>query len=210
VGELRVLISGALGKSSVTGNLLTARATERGVRIEWRLPEGANVVKHEIQRSAERFDGFTMLTTLFGPVDPERQEKEAYQYVDRDATVGVWYYRLVQHDQAGTIHFSDAAEVNVISNLAALGIPGQFVLEQNYPNPFNPSTVIRFGLPRSSEVSIVIYNTLGQKVAELLNEQREAGYQEARFDGSGLASGVYYYRLHAGDFLETKKMIILK
>jgi Leucine-rich repeat (LRR) protein len=85
-----------------------------------------------------------------------------------------------------------------------------FNLSQNYPNPFNPSTTIKFGLPKESEVSLAIYNILGQRVTQLVNQQLKAGYHEAVFNNSNYSSGIYFYRLQAGDFVETKKMILLK
>jgi hypothetical protein len=90
------------------------------------------------------------------------------------------------------------------------GIPGSFSLEQNYPNPFNPSTTICYALPHNSFVTLTVYNTLGQQVAKLVNEQQEAGYHEAVFRSDGLPSGVYFYRLEAGSFTSTKKLLLLR
>ena len=98
------------------------------------------------------------------------------------------------------------------------GVPGEFRLEQNYPNPFNPSTVIRYQLPVNSLVSLKIYDLLGREVATLVNEEKPAGSYEVTFDGKnlsrqkngGLASGVYFYKLQAGDFVETKRMLMIK
>jgi 5'-nucleotidase len=85
-----------------------------------------------------------------------------------------------------------------------------FELGQNYPNPFNPTTMIRYGLPSSARANLTVFNSLGQVVKELVNENEEAGYHEVRFDGTGLASGVYFYRLQAGSFVETKKLTLVK
>jgi hypothetical protein len=89
-------------------------------------------------------------------------------------------------------------------------MPQTVALEQNYPNPFNPSTTIRYGLPNRSRVTLTIFNTLGQIVRELVNGETEAGYHEVRFDGSGLSSGVYFYRLRAGNFVETRKLLLVR
>lgn len=89
-------------------------------------------------------------------------------------------------------------------------VPEQFSLSQNYPNPFNPSTTIRYALPSRAYVRLTVFNTLGQHVATLVNENQEAGYHDVRFDGSGLASGVYFYRIQAGTYLDTKKLLLLR
>jgi hypothetical protein len=85
-----------------------------------------------------------------------------------------------------------------------------FFLQQNYPNPFNPSTTIKFELPTSSVVRLSVYDVLGREVSVLVNERREAGFHEVKFDGSGLSSGVYFYRIQAGNFVETKKLVLLR
>jgi hypothetical protein len=90
------------------------------------------------------------------------------------------------------------------------GLPSSFTLSQNFPNPFNPSTTIQYALPKSSEVTLIVYNILGQHVATLVNETQGAGYHEAKFDGTALASGVYFYRIQAGSFVQTKKLLLLR
>lgn len=90
------------------------------------------------------------------------------------------------------------------------GVPSSFSLSQNYPNPFNPSTRIAYALPTGAEVSLKVYNSLGQEVATLANGYRAAGSYEVDFAAANLASGVYYYRLQAGAFAETRKMLLLR
>ena len=92
----------------------------------------------------------------------------------------------------------------------AVDAPATFELSQNYPNPFNPTTVIKFGLPRDSKVQLSVYNILGQKVADLLNETREAGYHSVEFNATRLASGSYFYRIETGSYTAVKKMLILR
>jgi hypothetical protein len=98
--------------------------------------------------------------------------------------------------------------ISSISDIA--GIPTVFALDQSYPNPFNPSTSIRYGLPTRSQVTLAVYNTLGQQVATLVKGEQEAGYHDVRFDATGLSSGVYFYRLHAGTYVETRKLLLLR
>jgi photosystem II stability/assembly factor-like uncharacterized protein len=85
-----------------------------------------------------------------------------------------------------------------------------FALDQNYPNPFNPSTTIRFGLPNRSQVTLTLFNTLGQQVAVLKEGEQGAGYHEVRFDGKNLPSGVYFYMIQAGEFVATKRLLLLQ
>jgi hypothetical protein len=90
------------------------------------------------------------------------------------------------------------------------GIPAAVVLMNNYPNPFNPSTTIRYGLPHGSQVTLAVFNTLGQVVATLQNGPQEAGYHDVIFDSKDLPSGVYLYRLTTEDFDQTKRFILLR
>jgi hypothetical protein len=89
-------------------------------------------------------------------------------------------------------------------------LPEIYALAQNYPNPFNPSTTIAFSLPHTSYITLEIFNTLGEKVATLLSGEHAAGTYETKWDATGNASGIYFYRLKAGSFVETKKLILLR
>jgi len=89
-------------------------------------------------------------------------------------------------------------------------LPVRFVLNQNYPNPFNPSTKISFIITESSFTSLNIYDVLGNEVATLVNEEKPAGSYDVEFDANGLTSGIYFYKLVAGNFIETKKMVLLR
>ncbi len=88
--------------------------------------------------------------------------------------------------------------------------PQRFSLDQNYPNPFNPVTEVRYSLPRGCQVRLEVYNLLGQKVASLVEGKQKAGYKSVRWDGSRFAAGLYFYRLKAGDFTQTRRMILVK
>jgi hypothetical protein len=94
-------------------------------------------------------------------------------------------------------------------------IPREFDLYQNYPNPFNPNTTIRYALKQSTRVTLTVYNLLGQEVRTLVNARQEAGYKTVIWDGLNnqgrkVASGIYLYRLEAGDFVKTRKMVLMK
>ncbi len=93
---------------------------------------------------------------------------------------------------------------------AEQSIPEAYALRQNFPNPFNPSTEILFDLPEDATVSLVVYDVLGREVARLVQEELRAGTHRARFDARNLPSGVYFYRIQAGDFHSTHRMTLLK
>ena len=128
-----------------------------------------------------------------------------YQFHDTLSIVGNFQSSPVTIDLQGK-----GVTTITSANLAGLGIPMTTTLNQNYPNPFNPATTIRFGLPHQSVVTLTVYNTLGQKVAELVNGDIDAGYHSVQFDARNLASGVYIYRLQAGSFVETRKLLLIR
>lgn len=86
----------------------------------------------------------------------------------------------------------------------------EFALHRNYPNPFNPKTIINYELPMANDVELNIYNLIGKKVATLVSERQNAGSYQVEWDASGFASGIYYYKIKAGKFVEAKKMILIK
>lgn len=131
-----------------------------------------------------------------------------YSYSDENLYPGKYQYRLKQVDFDGSFEYSNVIEVE-------LGIPGQFALYQNYPNPFNPYTIIHFGIPKVNGnenvlTTLKVYDVLGNEVAVLINEERSAGYYKAEFDASQLSSGIYLYELRWGNFVQSKKMILMK
>jgi hypothetical protein len=106
--------------------------------------------------------------------------------------------------------WGDGGVILGVEEPTAPDLPKVFALQQNYPNPFNPSTTIRYGLPQRSQVSLTVSNTLGQQVATLVQGEKEAGYHEVRFEASRLSSGVYFYRIQAGDFVQARKLLLLR
>ncbi|MBK8946122.1 MAG: T9SS type A sorting domain-containing protein [Ignavibacteriae bacterium] len=90
------------------------------------------------------------------------------------------------------------------------GLPTKFTLEQNYPNPFNPTTEINFSIPKSGNVTLKVFDAVGQEVATLVNEFKNAANYKVNFNAANLTSGVYFYRLEANDLLQTKKMLLIK
>ena len=89
-------------------------------------------------------------------------------------------------------------------------VPKDFLLNQNYPNPFNPTTTIHYSVSKSGNIKIMVYDLLGREVTTLVNENKPAGNYDIKFDGSKLGSGVYFYKMQAGNFVQTKKLILIK
>jgi hypothetical protein len=115
------------------------------------------------------------------------------------------YYDKSALDNFSINPFSSDVEYDLIGDY-----PGDFSLSQNYPNPFNPSTLISYQLTVSSDVILQVFNVLGTEIATLINEYKSAGKYEVEFNAASLPSGVYLYKLNAGEFIETKKMILMK
>ncbi|MBK7230438.1 MAG: T9SS type A sorting domain-containing protein [Ignavibacteriales bacterium] len=109
----------------------------------------------------------------------------------------------MQKDFDGTYAYSQEVEVEISTPLT-------FSLEQNYPNPFNPTTTIGYSIPSNNFVTIKLYDVLGNEVITLVNEQKQAGKYEMLYNASNLASGVYYYQINAGDFTQTRKLMLMK
>jgi hypothetical protein len=109
-----------------------------------------------------------------------------------------------------TSEFSAPITVVVTDVQWTTGVPGRHVLLQNYPNPFNPTTYIRYGVPAGGHVEIAVFNILGQKVSMLVDAEQCAGFHEVQFDGKDLASGVYFYRMRSGSFVETKRLVLMR
>ncbi|MCE1189163.1 MAG: T9SS type A sorting domain-containing protein [Ignavibacteria bacterium] len=126
-----------------------------------------------------------------------------YSFVDSKTVQGTMYYRLKQVDNDGTTNYSNTLEVTVKQ-------PVSYSLNQNFPNPFNPVTKISFTTPAVGNAKLTVFNCLGKEVAVLINSSLAAGKHEYTFDGSKFSSGVYYYKLEAGNFVAMKKLILMK
>ena len=180
----------------------TGTTTNKGILLNWTTATEINNHGFEIQKS---IDAQSFSTIGFVQGAGTTTEKKDYTFMDDADYSGqkVIYYRLKQLDYNGNFEFSSVAEVSV-------DMPITFALSQNYPNPFNPSTTIAYSVQEKSLVSIKVYDLTGQVVSTLVNEEKGAGTYEITFSAENLSSGVYFYKMTAGNFTAVKKLNILK
>ncbi|MFN0158087.1 MAG: T9SS type A sorting domain-containing protein [Bacteroidota bacterium] len=192
--------------SSFTGVVVS----DSEVRLDWTTASETNNYGFHVQKSFSQPDNFQTIANSFVPGHGTTNVPQQYTFTDNGAGTGGWYYRLEQIDLDGTTHYTDAILVDVLSSVDNPQAPLAFSLGQNYPNPFNPSTTISFSLAQGAMASLRVYNVIGQEVATLLNETMPAGRHEVAFDASALPSGLYVYRLQAGEHSETRKLMLMK
>ena len=200
-----VCYSGGLNAVPVELTSFTASAAGRSVNLQWTASTQLNNKGFEIERKSGNAD-YQAIAFVKG--EGTTSEQKTYSFKDQDLKEGKYTYRLKQIDLDGSVSYS--GEVNV-----SIEMPASFALSQNYPNPFNPSTTINFSLPQKSDVKLIVYNILGKEVKTLINGDREAGSYEIKWNGlnnngQSVATGIYIYRITAGNFTSEKKMILMK
>ncbi len=193
--------------TSFTGQPLPGGA---GVSLQWTTISEVNNFGFFVQRRADSDSSFRDLPGSFVAGHGTTNIPQEYRYTDSVRVTGTYDYRLRQVDLDGKVHYPQPIRIDFKKQTPIIAMPTEFSLSQNYPNPFNPSTVIRYGLPVNARVTLTVYNVLGQTVVILAAGEKEAGYHELRFDASNLSSGVYFYRLRAGDFVQTRKLLLLQ
>jgi hypothetical protein len=165
-----------------------------------------------------------LLTSISNPVMVMKNVEGNQVYVDL-AVFGANEFGISKSGEVLTLVFEGNADININSaNVRNIlngamkvnfsgsieTIPDEFALLQNYPNPFNPSTTISYNLPKQAMVEISVFNALGEKVATLVNELKEAGRYNVELNAAGYSSGIYFYQIKANDFVSVKKMILMK
>jgi choice-of-anchor B domain-containing protein len=180
-------------------NSFTAVANNQNVILNWSTATETNHLGFEIQKK----DGNWFHTIGFVEGNGTTTEIKNYSYTDQSLQTGTYYYRLKQVDFDGGSEYSEEVMAEVTN-------PSKFVLDQNYPNPFNPSTKIKFSIPNSEFVNLSIYNLVGEKVADLVNESLTAGEYEKEFNAAGLSSGIYIAKISAGNFNQAIKISLMK
>ena len=198
----------------IPGNLVASDSFPNLVEVQWDSVSSIDLIGYNLYRSRWQDGGFEKLNEFplqaTHCVDMSVQDSTNYWYY-----VTAVYARVQWHGESFASN-KDAGGVNSEVGISdGPAIPRKFFLSQNYPNPFNPTTTIVYGLPKAANVHLDIYNLLGQRVTTLINEYQKAGYNRIIWDGkdqagNGVSSGVYFYRIEAGNFNESKKMLMLK
>jgi hypothetical protein len=140
------------------------------------------------------------------------EDAHAYAYMDRGLPNGTTYfYKIAAVDFGGDVRMHDI----VVSATPTARLPTTFALSQNYPNPFNPNTEIKYQIPKDGRVIMKIYNVMGQEVVTLVDGDLETGYYTATWNarnsrGSEVSAGIYFCRMKAGEFSQTRKMVLIK
>ena len=195
-----------LGGTPLPVELSTFTAKQDGgkVMLSWQTKTEVNNYGFEVERSLSTKGGEMGWKKLgFVEGSGNSNSPKDYNYVDKKLMGGSKFsYRLKQIDTDGKFEYSNVVEIEVK--------PTKFELYQNYPNPFNPSTTISFAVPKSGNVTLKIYNTLGEEVATLADGYMEAGIHTMNFNADQLSSGLYIYRLNSKEATFTKKMLFLK
>jgi hypothetical protein len=182
----------------------TANANSMNADLRWSTASEVNNFGFAVERKAMGTWNKVGFVDGAGTTNAPKE----YSFSDNNLASGKYSYRLKQMDRDGKFEYSPSVEVTIVGTAQA------FVLIQNYPNPFNPSTQIQYNLAKPSQVSLKVYNMLGNEVATLVNSRQESGSYTVPFNAgtgeSALSSGVYVYRLEAGSFVATKKLILMK
>lgn len=182
----------------------TVQADGKVVNLNWITATEINNKGFEIERSQNvQVSKMNWERIGYVPGFGTTTEPKSYSYTDNKVATGTYHYRLKQIDFNGTFKYSGEIEIS-------LQVPLEFSLDQNFPNPFNPATQIEYSIPEDGIVKLNIYNALGQKVYELVNGIEKAGKHKIKFNGSGLASGVYFYKLESGNNIAVKKLMLMK
>jgi hypothetical protein len=174
-------------------------AANGNVTLNWSTSTETNNQGFEIERKSN--DNWEQIG--FVPGSGTTTELRTYTYVDKNISSGNFGYRLKQIDFNGQYEYSEIVEIEV-------NTPSEYSLEQNYPNPFNPVTTISYSIKENGLVTMKIFDILGTEVKTLISEEQQSGNYKVEYDASSIASGIYFYTLQAGEFVSTKKMILLK
>lgn len=192
------------------GTFFAGTAVEELLFVHDNWNQGESAYFDNVKIEAER--GWLSADATSG-VLAEGESVDITLHFDTEADVAEYLATLsiiTNSPESGTIHIPVTYNLEEAVSINEQEAPVTFALDQNYPNPFNPTTNIRFGLPESADVTLEIFNMLGQRVDLLVNERKPSGYHTITFDAGNLSSGVYIYRIQAGNYMETRKFTLIK
>ncbi len=195
------------GSTPVELTSFSAKAKNGIVKLNWTTATEVNNYGFQVER--EKAKGESEWENIgFVEGHGNSNSPKEYSFTDENPPSGNLKYRLKQIDIDGNFEYSEIVEIQTSA-------PSKFELFQNYPNPFNPTTTINYAVPavetrHALSLQLIVYDILGRKVATLVNKKQAPGNYSVQFDASKLSSGIYFYRLSAGDFIATKKMILMK
>jgi hypothetical protein len=203
--SVRCLYDSLFSDLPVELGLLTAVVNESSIQLNWETRTEVNSNIYELNRAlvstkneALAWDNIGFVKAAGTSTIPRK-----YSFTDKNLQSGKYQYRLKMIDNDGTFEYSKIIEAEV-------AVPKHYELSQNYPNPFNPNTVISYSVSTASNVTLMVYNSLGQTIKVLEFGFKNAGNYSINFNASDLPSGIYFYKLEAGQFFQIKKMILLK
>jgi glucose/arabinose dehydrogenase len=191
------------------GSFTATALSNNRVRLDWQTISEVNNYGFYCERRAQGADPWTLVHNSFVAGNGTTYEPRRYSFVENNVPVGYWQYRLKQVDLDGTEHFTEPVSVTVVTTVEEV-TSSHFSLHQNFPNPFNPTTSLSFVIPHSSLVRLKVFDVLGREVATIVDEFLSEGTYTRRFTARNLPSGVYTYQMKAGNFIATKRMIVLK
>jgi len=192
------------GALPVTISSFTFSTDKNNVKLMWTTETEMNNSGFNIERKAISGAHGEWVRIAFVPGGGTTNQPKGYIFEDKKLRTGKYMYRLKQID------FNGNHEYFQLGNDVVIAPPDKFSLSQNYPNPSNPKSKIDYELPLNLGVTVKIYDIIGREVMTLIDKEQEAGYYVIEFDGLNLASGVYIYRIQAGNFTAIKKMVVVK
>jgi hypothetical protein len=191
--------------------IFTARLTPTNlVQLEWMTISETNNYGFEVQKRLGDVGTFRTIDNSFVPGHGTTLDPHWYTFTDPTTAPGDWRYRLKQIDLDATVHYSEPIAITVPTGVDESFQPLAFRLEQNYPNPFNPATEIRFEIAEAGHVTLKVYDVLGREIQTLAQGAKQPGRYSITWDASAVPSGVYFYRLEASTFVQTKRMLLIR
>jgi uncharacterized protein (TIGR02145 family) len=200
-GSIRCINDSSVSALPVELTSFTASVINNNVKLNWTTATEINFSFFEIQKKSINNNNWQKIASV--NASGNSNSPKQYSYIEKNVNSGQYNYRLKMIDLDGSFKYSKIVSAEIV-------LPVKFELSNAYPNPWNPTTTIRYQVPINIPVTIKIFDVLGKEIETLVNEFKPARSYEVTLNGKGLSSGVYYYQMKAGDFIDTKKFILIK